>query len=91
VYVTNLPFNPQIVESEFVPEGKVIFFVKGEYIAAVAGNYQLKKFDQTLAIEDAILYTIKRFANGLPKDNKASAVYDLEIDESLEAEAPAGA
>ncbi|MGG0569751.1 phage major capsid protein [Priestia megaterium] len=91
VYVTNLPFNPQIVESEFVPEGKVIFFVKGEYIAAVAGNYQLKKFDQTLAIEDAILYTIKRFANGLPKDNKASAVYDLKIDESLEAEAPAGA
>jgi HK97 family phage major capsid protein len=91
VYVTNLPFNPQIVESEFVPEGKVIFFVKGEYIAAVAGNYQLKKFDQTLAIEDAILYTIKRFANGLPKDNKASAVYDLAIDESLEAEAPAGA
>ncbi|NGY82209.1 phage major capsid protein [Bacillus megaterium] len=88
VYVTNLPFNPQIVESEFVPEGKVIFFVKGEYIAAVAGNYQLKKFDQTLAIEDAILYTIKRFANGLPKDNKASAVYDLEIDESLETDAP---
>ena len=88
VYVTNLPFNPQIVESEFVPEGKVIFFVKGEYIAAVAGNYQLKKFDQTLAIEDAILYTIKRFANGLPKDNKASAVYDLKIDESLETEAP---
>ena len=62
VYVTNLPFNPQIVESEFVPEGKVIFFVKGEYIAAVAGNYQLKKFDQTLAIEDAILYTIKRLS-----------------------------
>ncbi|MGG4289955.1 phage major capsid protein [Priestia megaterium] len=91
VYVTNLPFNPQIVESEFVPEGKVIFFVKGEYIAAVAGNYQLKKFDQTLAIEDAILYTIKRFANGLPKDNKASAVYDLNIDETLGTEAPAGA
>ncbi|WP_368895777.1 phage major capsid protein [Priestia megaterium] len=91
VYVTNLPFNPQIVESEFVPEGKVIFFVKGEYIAAVAGNYQLKKFDQTLAIEDAILYTIKRFANGLPKDNKAAAVYDLAIDETLTTEAPAGA
>ncbi|SSS87901.1 Uncharacterised protein [Acinetobacter baumannii] len=67
------------MESEEVPAGKAIFFVKGEYIAILAGGYKLKKFDQTLAIEDATLYTIKQFANGKPKDNKAALVYDLDI------------
>lgn len=78
-FVTNLPYNLNVVESEEIPVGKAVFFVQGEYIAAIAGGYKLKKFDQTLAIEDATLYTIKRFANGRPKDNKAALVYDLEI------------
>lgn len=79
VFVTNLPYNLKVVESEEIPVGKVVFFVQGEYIAAIAGGYKLKKFDQTLAIEDATLYTIKRFANGRPKDNKAALVYDLDV------------
>ncbi len=78
-FVTNLPYNLTVVDSEEIPVGKALFFVKGEYIAAIAGGYKLKKFDQTLAIEDATLYTIKRFANGRPKDNKAALVYDLDI------------
>ena len=79
-WVTAMPYNIQVVESEEVAIGKAIFFVKGQYIAITAGGYQLKKFDQTLAIEDATLYTIKQFANGKPKDNKAALVYNLAID-----------
>ena len=79
-WVMALPYNIQVVESEEIPVGKALFFVKGEYIAALAGGYKLKKFDQTLAIEDATLYTIKQFANGKPKDNKSAVVYDLAID-----------
>ena len=79
VYVTNLPFNIQVVESEEVAADKAIFFVKGRYLAALAGGYKLKKFDQTLAIEDATLFTIKQHANGKPKDNKSALVYDLAI------------
>ncbi|WP_448160604.1 phage major capsid protein [Bacillus cereus] len=78
-WVMALPYNIQTVESEEVPVGKVLFFVKGQYLAVIAGGYKLKKFDQTLAIEDAMLYTIKQFANGKPKDNKAALVYDLKI------------
>ncbi|MDX8359820.1 phage major capsid protein [Cytobacillus sp. IB215316] len=79
-WIMALPYNIQPVECEEVPVGKAIFFVRGEYLAAIAGGYKLKKFDQTLAIEDATLYTIKQFANGKPKDNKAALVYDLDID-----------
>ena len=79
-WVTALPYNIQVVESDEIQEGKALFFVKGEYLAAVAGGYKLNKFDQTLAMEDAMLYTIKQFANGKPKDNKTALLYDLNID-----------
>lgn len=78
-WVMALPYNIKPVECEEVPVGKALFFVKGQYIAAIAGGYKLKEFDQTLAFEDATLYTIKQFANGKPKDNKAALIYDLEI------------
>lgn len=78
-WVTALPYNIEVVESEAMEEGKAAFFVKDQYIAIVAGDYQLQKFEQTLAIEDANLYTIKRYANGFPRDNKAAVVYDLDI------------
>jgi HK97 family phage major capsid protein len=79
-WVTTLPYNIKPLESEEVPEGKAVFFVKGAYLAAIAGGYKINKFDETLAIEDARLYTMKQFANGKPKDNKTALVYDLNID-----------
>ena len=82
-YVTNLPFNPIIVESEFVEQGTVIFFVQGQYLAVIAGGYKLNKYNQTLAMEDAMLYTIKQFANGRPMDNNAAAVYTLAITDGV--------
>lgn len=88
-WVTTLPFgigNP--IESEEVPSGKALFFVKGAYLAAIAGGYKINKFDETLAIEDARLYTMKQFANGKPKDNKTALVYDLAIDMDVTPETP---
>jgi HK97 family phage major capsid protein len=78
-WVTALPYNIRVVESEEIPSGKALFFVQGKYLAAVAGGYRANKFDQTLAMEDAMLYTIKQFANGKPEDNKTALVYDLDI------------
>ncbi|MED3650613.1 phage major capsid protein [Heyndrickxia sporothermodurans] len=90
-WVTSLPYNIQVVESEEIPEKKALFFVKGKYLAAVAGGYKTNKFDQTLAIEDAMLYTIKQFANGKPEDNKTALLYDLDIKFSTSVSEPEGA
>ena len=87
-WVMSLPYNIDPVTSKQIPVGKAVFFVQGEYTAALAGGYKLKRFDQTLAIEDATLYTIKQFANGRPADNKTALVYDLDITFNT---APAGA
>lgn len=78
-YVTNLPFNPIMTESVFVPKGKVLFFVKGEYIAAVGGAMDVKRYTETLALEDADVFIAKQFATGKPKDNNAAQVYDLDL------------
>lgn len=78
-WVTSLPYNIRIVESEEIPTEKALFFVKDAYLAAIAGGYKINRFDQTLAIEDAMLYTMKQFANGRPKDNKTALLYNLDI------------
>lgn len=78
-WVTSLPYNIQVVESEEIKVGNALFFVQGSYLAAIAGGYKINKFDETLAIEDARLYTMKQFANGRPKDNKTALLYKLDI------------
>lgn len=89
-YVTALPFNVQLIESDEMEAGKALFFIKGKYLAAVGGGYKLRKFDQTLAMEDAHLYTIKTFAYGLPDDNNVAAIYDLSFDAPEVETVPAG-
>lgn len=88
-YITALPFGVQIVESEFATEGELVAFVQDRYDAYSAGGVQVNKFDQTLAIEDANLYTAKSFAFGKAKDNNATAIYTLNLNNT--AEEPAGA
>ncbi|EAK9854087.1 phage major capsid protein [Listeria monocytogenes] len=79
VYVTALPYNLNIIESLFVPEKKAISYVAERYDALVGGPLDISTFDQTLAFEDLNLYAAKQFAYGKGKDDKASAVWTLNI------------
>lgn len=81
VYVTSLPFNPILTESVFVPQGKVLFFVKGQYVAAMGGTEPIRKYEETLALEDATVYIAKQYATGKPKDKYTSQVYTLKLEE----------
>lgn len=87
-YVTNLPFNPTMTESAHVPQGKVLFFVRGEYIAAVGGNLDVKRYRETLALEDADVFIAKQYATGKPVDNNAAVVYNLDVEIEDEEETP---
>lgn len=79
VYVTALPYNLKIVESLAQVSEKVVTFVSGRYDAYIGGGITLRKYDQTLAIEDMDLYTAKQFAYGKAKDDKAAAVWGLKV------------
>lgn len=79
IFAKNTPFNIQIIESEAQTTGKCLSFVNGRYDAYVGGGVSIKKFDQTLALEDLDLYAAKTFAFGKAKDNKVAAVWNLNI------------
>ena len=79
-WVTALPYNITVIASEHMPANQTVVFARGRYDAGIGGTYNLKKFDQTLAMEDATLYTIKNFANGKARDNNAAVVFDLDLD-----------
>ncbi|WP_339117489.1 phage major capsid protein [Staphylococcus haemolyticus] len=89
-FVTVLPYNVSIVTSEFVPANKLVAFVSDRYDAVRGGGLTVKKFDQTLALEDCILYTAKTFAYAQPVDNNASRVYDLKLSTAVRTSTPAG-
>lgn len=79
VYVTALPYNITLIESIAQTAGKVTTFVKGRYDAYVAGGIEIKKYTETLALEDMDLYTAKQFAYGKARDEKAAAVWTLSV------------
>ncbi|MDU0439417.1 phage major capsid protein [Staphylococcus haemolyticus] len=89
-FVTVLPYNVSIVTSEFVPANKLVAFVSDRYDAVRGGGLTVKKFNETLALEDCILYTAKTFAYAQPADNNASRIYDLKLSTAVRTSTPAG-
>jgi len=87
-YVTVLPYNLKVVESEFMPQGQLLAFVRDRYDAYIGGGVKIKRFDQTLAIEDCDLFTAKQFAFGKAHDNNAAKLFTLNVDDILEPETP---
>lgn len=79
-FITALPFGVRVVEAEGVSENEIIAFVKGRYDAYMGGGTKIKKFDQTLAMEDCTLYTAKSFFYGMARDDKAALLYKLDIE-----------
>lgn len=78
-WVTSLPYQIEVVPSEFVPYGQAISFVGKRYYAVQTGAVSIKSYDQTLALEDCDVFIAKQFAHGLPEDNNVANVYTLNI------------
>lgn len=83
VYVTALPYNVTIVESVAQKAKQVTTFVKGRYDAYVAGGIEIGRYAETMALEDMTLYTAKQFAYGRARDERAAAVWTLDVPAKL--------
>lgn len=81
VFVSNLPFvsEDKIIESEYVPENKLIVAIEGEYDATTSRPEKINVYDQTLALKRSTLYAIDMLGNGRPANNDTAKVYDLKI------------
>ncbi|TOZ31721.1 phage major capsid protein [Staphylococcus pseudintermedius] len=88
-WVTSLPFNLDILPSEFVEKGKIIAFVPSRYYAMYKGATQIREYGEVLALEDANVYIAKQYAHGMPDDDKVAEVYsfsDVVVAESDESD-----
>ena len=74
VWVTVLPFGVEIVQSVAVPKGKAVIFAANRYWAYMGGT-RMQEFDQTFALEDLQLYTVKAFYYGKAYDNNTCLLY----------------
>lgn len=72
-----LPYGETIIPSYAVPVDKAIYGVPKNYLLAVAGQLEFRKYEETLAIEDMDLYIGKMFTNGVAKNPNAFVVLDL--------------
>ncbi|MGF3214604.1 phage major capsid protein [Facklamia sp. P12945] len=72
-----LPYGETIIPSYAVPVDKAIYGVPKNYLLAVAGQLDIRKYEETLAIEDMDLYIGKMFTNGVAKNANAFVVLDL--------------
>lgn len=76
-WVTSLPFNLDILPSEFVEKEKIIAFVPSRYYAMYKGATQIREYGEVLALEDANVYIAKQYAHGMPDDNKVAEIYSF--------------
>ncbi|PCR98986.1 phage major capsid protein [Lactococcus fujiensis] len=77
-WVAVLPFGVEIVQSIAVPATKGIIFAANRYWAYI-GETKMGEFDQTLAIEDLQLYTVKSFYYGKAFDNNTAQLVTISV------------
>ena len=78
-YITNVPFDFKLVPSVFATAGEVVTFIQDRYDAYRGGGIEVKEYKETLALEDCNLHIAKTFAFGKPRDNKAAAIFTLNV------------
>lgn len=72
-----LPNGEKYIPSYAVPQGKAVLGNVKNYMLAVAGQLDITKYTETLAIEDMDLFVAKMYAAGVAKDPNAFVVLDL--------------
>ena len=72
-----LPYGENVIQSYAVPENLAVLGNAQNYLLAVAGQTEIRKYEETLAIEDMDLYIAKFFGAGVPKNPNAFVVLDL--------------
>lgn len=82
VYVNNIPHLSldKIVQSEFVPSGKVVVVLDNGYEAQTAYNNRMYVYKETFAMKRATLYAIDVFGDGRPAIDAPVRVYDFTPD-----------
>ncbi|MDY5437134.1 phage major capsid protein [Peptostreptococcus porci] len=72
-----LPINADIVQSAFVPSGKLIACIPNDYFMGIGFKEQVKFSDEYHFLEDERIYIQKLAGHGKPIENKSFLVFDI--------------
>ena len=76
-HTTNYAFPFNVIQSTFVPAGKMIVGDLKNYFFGVTAPQKIEYSDEYRFLEDDRVYITKMLANGKPMDNKSFYVFDI--------------
>lgn len=73
----NLPFDGKVIESIYMPEGKMVVGEAKNYFMGIGSALKIEHSDEYRFLEEQRVYIAKQYANGRPRKDEDFLVFDI--------------
>lgn len=73
----NLPFDGKVIESNYMPEGKMVVGEAKNYFMGIGSVLKIEHSDEYRFLEEQRVYIAKQYANGRPRKDEDFLVFDI--------------
>ena len=73
----NLPFDGKVIESIYMPEGKMVVGEGKNYFMGIGSALKIEHSDEYRFLEEQRVYIAKQYANGRPRKDDDFLVFDI--------------
>lgn len=84
----NLPFNGKVIESNYMPEGKMVVGEAKNYFMGIGSVLKIEHSDEYRFLEEQRVYIAKQYANGRPRKDEDFLVFDIKDTKLKKASVP---
>lgn len=84
----NLPFDGKVIESNYMPEGKMAVGEAKNYFMGIGSVLKIEHSDEYRFLEEQRVYIAKQYANGRPRKDEDFLVFDIKDTKLKKASVP---
>lgn len=84
----NLPFDGKVIESIYMPEGKMVVGEGKNYFMGIGSALKIEHSDEYRFLEEQRVYIAKQYANGRPRKDEDFLVFDITATKLKKASTP---
>lgn len=84
----NLPFDGKVIESIYMPEGKMVVGEAKNYFMGIGSALKIEHSDEYRFLEEQRVYIAKQYANGRPRKDEDFLVFDITATKLKKASTP---
>lgn len=84
----NLPFDGKVIESNYMPEGKMVVGEAKNYFMGIGSVLKIEHSDEYRFLEEQRVYIAKQYANGRPRKDEDFLVFDIKDTKLKKASVP---